>query len=83
MLEKSRVTLEFPHERNFLIFYYLLAGLDDNTLETLQLTDIQKHRITKLPEGLSNYQSKQWNETFQELKRTMLMFGFNEEVRIY
>lgn len=27
MLEKSRVTLEFPHERNFLIFYYLLAEI--------------------------------------------------------
>jgi myosin heavy subunit len=44
MLEKSRVALEFPHERNFLIFYYLLAGLDKNILESLKLKDIQKHK---------------------------------------
>ena len=47
MLEKSRVALEFPHERNFLIFYYLLAGLDKNILESLKLKDIQKHKYLK------------------------------------
>jgi hypothetical protein len=43
MLEKSRVTLDYPHERNFLIFYYLLAGLDKNTMEKFHLGDIQHH----------------------------------------
>ena len=44
MLEKSRVTLEYPNERNFLIFYYLLAGLDKNTMEKFYLEGIQSHK---------------------------------------
>ena len=82
MLEKSRVTLDFPHERNFLIFYYILSGLDSTTLETLKLNaDIQTHRITKMSEGgLSNYQSRQWNEKFHDLKQAMLNEGvFGED----
>ncbi len=44
MLEKSRVVLDFPNERNFLVFYYILAGLDKSTLDKLGLDDIQKHK---------------------------------------
>jgi myosin heavy subunit len=44
MLEKSRVTLDFPNERNFLIFYYLVAGLEKSTMEKFQLQDIQSHK---------------------------------------
>ena len=80
MLEKSRVTLEFPHERNFLIFYNMLAGLDKNTLEAFNLSEIQKHRITTLPDGLTQYQHKQWNENFLNLRLKMLNFGFTDDV---
>ena len=45
MLEKSRVTLDYPNERNFLIFYYLLAGLDKSTMEKFHLDEIQNHRL--------------------------------------
>ncbi len=44
MLEKSRVILESPNERNFLIFYYLLAGLDKESMNHLQLKGIQMHK---------------------------------------
>ena len=44
MLEKSRVILDSPNERNFLIFYYLLAGLDKESMEHFQLENIQKHQ---------------------------------------
>ena len=79
MLEKSRVTLDTPSDRNFLIFYYLLSGLDKNTLEALKLKDIQKHRITRLPEGLSSYQSRQWNEKFHDLKHSLINIGFRDD----
>jgi myosin-1 len=44
MLEKSRVILEQPNERNFLIFYYLLAGLDKESMAHFQLKGIQMHK---------------------------------------
>ena len=34
-----------------------------------------------LPEGLTNYQCRQWNDNFHELSRKMLSFGFTDEVR--
>ncbi len=37
-------------------------------------------RITMLPEGLTNYQHRQWNENFHELSRKMLHFGFTDDV---
>jgi len=79
LLEKSRVTLDFPNDRNFLIFYYLLSGLDSPTLSTLGLSDIQSHRITRMSEGLSTYQSRQWNEKFYDLEQGMLSQGFTDE----
>ena len=33
-----------------------------------------------LPEGLTNYQYRQWNENFHELSRKMLNFGFTDDV---
>jgi hypothetical protein len=37
-------------------------------------------RITALPEGLTNYQLKQWSESFNELKERMINFGFKDDV---
>lgn len=79
MLEKSRVTLDSPNDRNYLIFYYMLSGLDRSTLDIFMLGDIQKHRITKVPEGMSTYQSREWNEKFFEWRQGMLSVGFGEE----
>lgn len=33
-----------------------------------------------MPDGLTNYQVKQWTENFNELKDKMLNFGFKDEV---
>lgn len=79
MLEKSRVLLDFPNERNFLIFYYLLSGLDVSMKEKLHLTDIQSHKVTHLPESLTNFQVNQWSESFAHWRTQFLAFGFKED----
>lgn len=39
-----------------------------------------KFRITALPDGLNNYQLRQWSESFNDLKDKMISFGFKDEV---
>ena len=48
MLERTRVVLDFPHEKNFHIFYYMLTGLDKTLLSKLHLNGIQNHKYLKL-----------------------------------
>ena len=44
MLEKTRVVLDYPHEKNFHIFYYLMTGIDKELLKKLHLVGIQAHK---------------------------------------
>jgi hypothetical protein len=56
MLEKTRVVLDYPHEKNFHIFYYIMAGLDKTLMGKLHLTEIQNHRYLNFsPENKQNY----------------------------
>lgn len=44
LLEKSRVIFQNPKEENFHIFYYMFAGLSDETKNSLYLETPEKYR---------------------------------------
>ena len=43
------------------------------------LNDIQNHRITKMSDGVSNYQTRQWHEKFNDLRQVMTNQGFSDD----
>uniref|UniRef100_A0A8C6YME5 Myosin heavy chain 11 n=1 Tax=Naja naja TaxID=35670 RepID=A0A8C6YME5_NAJNA len=80
LLEKSRAIRQAREERTFHIFYYLLAGANEQMKLDLLLEGFNNY--TFLSNGYVPIPSQQDNEMFEETLEAMTIMGFTEEEQI-
>ncbi|XP_020612489.1 unconventional myosin-VIIa-like [Orbicella faveolata] len=78
LLEKSRIVYQMPEERNYHIFYRLLAGLTDKDKSSLHLTEAKDYHYLSqgncyVCEGMDD------KEAFANILRAMKVLMFSEE----
>ncbi|XP_059609895.1 unconventional myosin-Ia [Phlebotomus argentipes] len=75
MLEKTRVTSVAENERNFNVFYQLLAGADIHLLKALKLQrNIEKYEVLR-----SSIATEEDRQAFSRTKRSLDVIGFTCE----
>ena len=80
LLERSRLVFQPPSERNYHIFYQLLAGSSDEDKEKLGLTDVAAFNYINQggePEIANVDDAAEFNAT----KQALLTIGINEETQ--
>lgn len=78
LLEKSRICSQGRGERNYHVFYYLLAGASDEDRHSLHLKKIESYHYLNRsgPYTLDNVDEKY---EFSRLQQSMEMVGFTQE----
>ncbi|KAH9513297.1 Unconventional myosin-IXa [Bulinus truncatus] len=80
LLEKSRIVFQARDERNYHVFYYLLAGADEKEKESLHLLKADQYNYLSQStcykvEGVDE------EHEFSRLKQSMEMVGFSPETQ--
>ncbi|KAL0965525.1 hypothetical protein UPYG_G00282450 [Umbra pygmaea] len=81
LLEKSRVVHQDEGERNFHIFYCMLAGISPDDKEMYGLLDPTQYRYLHWRYG-SEDTVREWGEKYRELCNAMDMVGFEEQEKV-
>lgn len=78
LLEKSRIVSQGRNERNYHVFYYLLAGASDQEKQSLHLESCDRYNYLNKSGcyGLENIDER---HEFSRLKQSMEMVGFTAE----
>jgi chitin synthase len=78
LLEKNRLVKVPPNERNFHVFYYLIAGASQDEKSHLHLTDATQYRYLNVPKGTRGPNVDDTNN-FNELKQALKSLGFHKK----
>ncbi|XP_055956290.1 unconventional myosin-IXa isoform X3 [Patella vulgata] len=80
LLEKSRIVSQAKNERNYHVFYYLLAGADDTERHSLHLTKPEEYNYLSCSNCVILEGTDEKYE-FARLKQSMEMVGFSPETQ--
>ncbi|KAM3965597.1 unconventional myosin-IXb [Aphomia sociella] len=80
LLEKSRICSQGRNERNYHVFYYLLAGASEQEKEQLHLLSVDKYNYLSRT-GCSLVPGVDEQYEFSRLKQSMDMVGFTMDKR--
>ncbi|KAG9338287.1 hypothetical protein JZ751_025958 [Albula glossodonta] len=81
LLEKSRVVQQDEGERNFHIFYCMLAGISQEDKEIYGLLDPTQYRYLNGRYGTTDMVNI-WSEKYEEVCNAMDMVGFEEQEKV-
>ncbi|CAH1759161.1 10719_t:CDS:2 [Entrophospora sp. SA101] len=80
LLEKTRVSNVPANERNFHVFYYLIAGASNEEKSHLRLTDVSQYRYLNVSKTTSRaYNAIEDTNKFNELKQSLKSLGFHKK----
>ncbi|XP_012264562.2 unconventional myosin-IXa-like isoform X2 [Athalia rosae] len=78
LLEKSRIVSQGKNERNYHVFYYLLAGASEQERQLLHLGTISQYNYLN-KSGCYDLENIDERHEFSRLKQSMEMVGFTPE----
>uniref|UniRef100_UPI00398E4DB6 unconventional myosin-X-like n=1 Tax=Pristiophorus japonicus TaxID=55135 RepID=UPI00398E4DB6 len=78
LLEKNRVVRQNPEERNYHIFYALLAGTDSQQKEALCLSEAESYHYLR-QSGCVTDESLDDKQMFEKVMAALLVMGFGAE----